>query len=399
MKKDIMNWFSLRGVILDAVEVKDRILLKVRCPRTWCMCPKCTKSSRNFHDSSVRYKLHCLSGEKRVYIACTVRRFYCRKCNKPFTEPLPPWMNGRYRYTKPLEELVSGELATSNFFEVSRKYGISAHTLLAILKRRAREVEIPDGELILNVDEHSYRGRDLKIGVAAANKKRFLAILPDDNQITLEKYFKSWPNEAKSRVREVCIDMKHSYLSVLKEELPHAKVVVDHFHVVREMSRQLEETRKVIQEMGKRGERRINRFLLAKNAEDLSVREKRALARVFKAYRKFPTLQGAYFVKEKVREMYRCKTRVEAERKLDMLLSQLEHHEVGKLAEMRNTLTRWKPYILNFFERRTTNAFIEGCHNKIKLVKRMSYGFRNFNNYVLKITLAMLPFFFLNFPH
>jgi len=53
---------------------------------------------------------------------------------------------------------------------------------------------------------------------------------------------------------------------------------------------------------------------------------------------------------------------------------------------------------LNFFANRTTNAFIEGCHNKIKLIKRMSYGFRNFNNYVLKITLAFAPFLFLSFP-
>ena len=77
---------------------------------------------------------------------------------------------------------------------------------------------------------------------------------------------------------------------------------------------------------------------------------------------------------------------------------QLEQVQVGKLREMRDTLKRWKPYILNFFANRTTNAFIEGCHNKIKLIKRMSYGFRNFNNYVLKITLAFAPFLFLSFP-
>lgn len=399
MKKDIMEWFSLRGVILDSLEVKDRIFLHVRCARNWCMCPKCTKSTRKVHDHKSRCKLHCLSGEKRVYVACTVRRFFCRRCQRPFTEPLPSWMNGRYRYTKILENLAVKELENGSFLDASRKLGISGHTLMDILKRRARVADIPDGGLILNVDEHSYRGRDLKIGIAVANKKKFLAVLKDDRQATLEKYFKSWPNEAKSRVLEVCIDMRQSYLSVVKEVLPNAKIVIDRFHVVKEMGRHVDELRKIIQPEGRKGTRRIYRFLLLKGRDRLSLEEKTKLDLVFKWFGDHPALKETYFVKEKVREMYECRTRAEAARKLDMLLSQLEHHEVGKVKEMRDTLIRWKPYILNFFERRTTNAFIEGCHNKVKLVKRISYGFRNFSNYVLKITLALLPFMFLNPPH
>jgi transposase len=308
-------------------------------------------------------------------------------------------MNGRYRYTKLFEETVTKELVQESFSNVSKKFGVCGHTLLSILERRARSIEIPEGDLILNVDEHSFSGRDLKITVGASNHRKILAVLESDTQITLERYFKSWSDEAKSRVLEVCIDMKPSYLTVLKETFPGAKVVVDRFHVMREMLRQVEDMRKIVQVDGSKGNRRINRFLLAKNRETLSLKSLKKLDLIFKVYAKHPALKGSYFVKEKVREMYECKTKKEAERKLDMLLSQLEHHEVGKLKEMRDTLIRWKPYILNFFERRTTNAFIEGCHNKIKLVKRVSYGFRNFKNYVLKITLAFLPFIFLNLPH
>jgi transposase len=332
-------------------------------------------------------------------VVCKVRRFFCKQCRKPFTEPLPPWLNGKYRYTKLFEEAVTKELTNESFLNVSKKYGVSGHTLLSIIERRSQLVPIPDGDLILNVDEHSFSGRDLKIGVAAANHKKMLAILNDRNQITLERYFKSWSEEAKSRVLEVCIDMNHSYLTVIKEILPKAKIVVDRFHVMKEMCRQVDELRKILQPEGKRGSKRIHRFLLLKNRDGLSLHERQTLDEVFKRFKHHPALKGAYFVKEKVREVFECRTRADAERKLDMLLSQLEYYEIGKLKEMRDTLIRWKPYILNFFERRTTNAFIEGCHNKIKLVKRMSYGFRNFKNYVLKITLAFLPFLFLNPSH
>ncbi len=399
MKKDIIECFKLRGVIFDSMEVKEHIYLKIRCARNWCMCPKCAKSTRKIHGRNLRYKLHCTSGEKRVFVACAVRRFFCVKCRKPFTEPLPEWMNGKYRYTKLFEEIAVKELTSGSFLDASKKFGVCGHTLMNILRRRAQSIEIPRGDLILNIDEHSWSGRDLKIGIAAANHKKILAVLDDDNQATLENYFKSWPDEAISHVLEACIDMKPSYLTVIKKMLPNAKIVIDHFHVVREMCRQVEELRKIVQVEGSKGDRRVNRFLLLKNRENLSPLQREKLRRIFKAYKKQPSLHGAYFVKEKVREMYKCRTKKEAERKLDMLLSQLEHHEVGKLREMRDTLIRWKPYILNFFERRTTNSFIEGCHNKIKLVKRISYGFRNFGNYVLKITLAFLPFIFLNLPH
>jgi len=399
MKKNIMECFSLRDVILDDIEIEEDIFLKIRAKNSSGICPHCLGRCLHIHNSRTRKKLHSISGFKKVYIFLFVRRFYCRRCNRPFTEYLPSWLNGKYRYTKIFEDLIIEVLVSESFKKVVERFGTSAPTLISILKRRQHEVKIPEGELILNIDEHSYRGRDLKTGIAEINNKKFLAVLDNDNQITLENYFKTWSEEAKSRVLEVCIDMKPSYLTVIKEMLPNAKVVVDHFHVIREMCRQVDEIRRILQPEGKKGTRRIHRFLLLKNRSNLSPKEHQKLEQVFKRYKDHPALKGAYFVKEKVREVYECKTKKEAERKLDMLLSQFEYYEVGKLKEMRDTLIRWKPYILNFFERRTTNSFIEGCHNKIKLIKRISYGFRNFGNYVLKITLALLPFLFINLPH
>ncbi|MBI2459555.1 MAG: transposase, partial [Parcubacteria group bacterium] len=61
------------------------------------------------------------------------------------------------------------------------------------------------------------------------------------------------------------------------------------------------------------------------------------------------------------------------------------------LAALRGTLKKWKRPILNYFKNKTTNGFTEGYHTKIKMIKRVSYGFKNINNYIAKITLAFLP--------
>jgi len=342
--------------------------------------------------------IHGIFADKKVLLLFNFRRFKCKSCQSVFTEPRPLGIS-RKRYDNHFANEAIKHLSSSNFKETGLKYQISTPVLISMLTEQKREERFPEGEVILNVDEHSFSGRDLKITVGDPRNKKLLSVLKDDRQETLKHYFQYLPNEAKSRIIEVCIDMKPSYLAAIKEMLPNAKVVVDRFHLVKEMTRQVEELRKIMQNKGRIGDKRINRFLLAKNREDLSEEERERLKTIFERNKKFPALQNAYFVKEKVREMYRSMDRKEAERKFDALLLQLEQVEVGKLREMRDTLKRWRPYILNFFESRTTNAFIEGCHNKIKLVKRMSYGFRNFNNYVLKITLAFAPFLFLNLPY
>ena len=398
MKKDIINCFNLTGMILDRLEANENICLHVRSPRNAFLCPKCGRKTKTVYDERKRKIIHGVFESKKVLLLFRLRRFKCKNCQYVFTEPRPPGVR-RKRYDDHFADEALKHLSASNFKETGRKYQISSAVLVSMLKERKQEEKFPEGEVFLNVDEHSFSGRDMKITVGDPRNKRLLAVLKDDRQETLRRYFQFLPDEAKSRIKEVCIDMKPSYLKAIEETVPKAAVVVDRFHVVKEMVRQVEELRKIMQNKGRIGDKRINRFLLAKNREDLDEEERERLKTIFEKKKKYPDLQNAYFVKEKVREIYLSKSKQEAEKKFDALMFQLEQVQVGKLREMRDTLKRWKPCILNFFANRTTNAFIEGCHNKIKLIKRMSYGFRNFNNYVLKITLAFAPFLFLSFPH
>lgn len=96
-------------------------------------------------------------------------------------------------------------------------------------------------------------------------------------------------------------------------------------------------------------------------------------------------------MKEKLRTMYRSATREQAAHQYQLVLAYLTGTESRYLTDLRGTLTRWQPLILNFFDHRTTNAFTEGCHTKIKLTKRMSYGFKNRTVYIAKMLLAFAP--------
>lgn len=381
--------FCLHSVIVDKLKVEKDILIYIRSPRTHCFCNKCSKTTKKIYDHKTRKVVHGTMNGKRIILVIKIRRFHCKICGNIFTEKIPGI--SQRRYSDFFVKLCLDKLRNSSFFSVAKEYKVSTPTLVSFLKEYHKENEYPDGILRLNIDEHSFRGRDLKITIGELNNKKLLRVLENDNQITLVKHLKSLPNDVKQRISEVCIDMKYSYKVAIENELPNAKIVIDKFHVIKELIRQMEDIRKIFQEQNIKGYRRINRFLLCKNNENLSQMEIQKLKETFKRYEKFPTLKQCYLLKERIRKMYKLNTREEAEHELNLILLSIENYPVGKMKEIYNTLSKWKPYILNYFYNRTTNAFIEGCNNKIKLIKRTSFGFRNFTNYMMKITLAFTP--------
>ncbi len=93
--------------------------------------------------------------------------------------------------------------------------------------------------------------------------------------------------------------------------------------------------------------------------------------------------------------MYRSHSQEEAEKRYNHIMMLLETPEYSRYLEtLKRTLKKWKIPILNYFKNRTTNGLTEGCHTKIKMIKRISYGFKNIDNYIAKATLAFLPLSF-----
>ena len=106
---------------------------------------------------------------------------------------------------------------------------------------------------------------------------------------------------------------------------------------------------------------------------------------------KYPSLKGFYWAKEKIRELYRQGSREEAARILDNVIVNLRSADDSELIRWGNTLKHWQDPILNHFESGTSNGFTEGCHTKIKMLKRVSYGFRNAEVYWKKMLLGFVP--------
>lgn len=391
MKKDIKEMLGLQHLWVDGWQIEEKeLVVKVRVSRKYCMCPHCTSSTKKVHSCKIRRIKHSIWQEKTVILLFNQRRFYCRKCNKAFTE----YAKGidRRSTTENFRNILLKNMARASLSYTMENSNVSSSILYNVLREKQKNNHIDweaQGErFTLGIDEHSYRGTRMALTITNITKRKLIKVCENDHVVTVERFFR---NADKQRIEEVCMDMKRSFLLTVLRELPDARVTVDKFHVIAAANKMMDEVRGVI--IGSNF--RVRRTLF-KAKEKLHESEKQKLEIVFEKYKNFPALYEAYFVKEKLRDFYKSKDMREARKNMKNLIMFCENSNSRYITGFGGTLIRWREYILNYFVSRSTNAFTEGVHTKIKMIKRMSFGFRNIYNYIAKISLAFLPFLMIN---
>lgn len=386
---------NLQGILIDRVEVLDKeqeILVHCRSPRLMTTCPDCGRSTKKVHQRSIRKVKHGVMNYRQIILFLAVRRFKCKQCQKVFTESFPGISRDKTSANLKIEML--DWLRRNSFNFIGEQFKISPSTLVRYLLKMNGDISIDWATANitkLGIDEHSFRGKYLIITITDLSNKKLLAILKSDNQATLAQFIAQIPSKYRDRINEVCTDLRSSYKPVIEKMLPQAILTADRFHVGLLARRALDDIRTIVQDEAS-GSRINLKKILWKNGDQLSENEQVKLATIFKKYENFPVLKEAYIIKEQIIQMYYTHSEEEALKRFKNIIMLLEtSSDSCYLATMRRTLKKWKIPILNYFKYRTTDGFTEGCHTKIKMMKRVSYGFKNIDNYIAKMTLAFLP--------
>ena len=406
MNSNITSLLKIPGFFVTDVQIKkEEIAIFARKRSKTARCPYCLKRTKRMKDMLPQTKvLHLMLCNQKVYLLFRKRRFNCLNCHKIFIE-YPSFLSRYQRQTRYAQHHALERLSDTSFKATARHLGISYGSMTSLLKKvftlknidwLSQEVE---GVIRLGIDEHHF-GRKNKYLVTIANllTGKPIHILPNDRQITLIYFLRSLPETVKDAVNEVAIDMKQSFLGAVLKELPKARIVIDHFHIIQDANRRVNDARKIEDDVEEKikgnGPKRIPWKLLTKNKEDLKGGQQELVNYYLK---QFPGVSIFYACKERLRDMYRQPTRQDAERILTNLISFMKGSEYPELYLWANTLIRYKPYILNYFDHHTTNAVTEGLHRKFKLIQRTAYGFRNPEVYARRIMLACLPLSLIKF--
>ena len=392
MKKYTSKLFNLQGLLCDNVEFEEsdnQIILCVRSPRTFTKCPNCFKSSKRVHQKYHRLIKHGTNDGRVVILKLLVRKFKCSHCKKVYKESFPGI--DKRRTTPNFRLQLLDWLRRNSFRYIGQKFNISPSTLVRYLLDMNGDIKIDWSKVEitkLGIDEHSFRGKRMIITITDLSNKKLLAILKGDSQRDLEEFINSIPSQYRAKIDEVCTDLRSSFAPVINKCFPGVMHTADRFHVEVLARRALGEIRTIVQDEGVGRKMNLKKILWV-NKDSLDENELKRLDLIFKKYEQYPVLKQAWIIKEQVIYMYRAHSYEEAEKRFKHVMMLLEIPEYSRyLATLKRTFKKWKTPILNYFINKTTNGFTEGCHTKIKMIKRVSYGFRNINNYIAKMTLV-----------
>lgn len=189
-----------------------------------------------------------------------------------------------------------------------------------------------------------------------------------------------------------CADMWDAYHAAAHAQLPKARLVVDRFHVMKNLLEAITKARRAIQKQADpqtAEQLKGCRWLVVKNRETLSVEEGLKLDAMLAAS---PLLKQCYALKEDFRAWFNAPhDRATAAVTLEAWLARVEASGLKALQPFVKTIGNWRERILNYFEGRHSNGFAEGVNLKIKLINRRAFGYRNFDSFRLHVLVAFEP--------
>lgn len=386
------KFLDIPGFHVTKCESKDNnIYFYLKKRSKTAICQNCGRKTKCIYDHGKTKKVkHGTIADKPSILVFFLRRFKCLFCNCVFVEKTNI-INKYQRATLRHKREVIFNLSDRSFSSGSKKYKVSYGTqrrwLDELIKDKLFDFskeEKTNKSFVLGIDEVSFAGRDMVTTIGNITTHRLKGLLNSKRKDELKKVLKSFSPKIKSLIKEVVIDMCPLYLMAVKQTLPNTHIVVDHFHIIQDANRRIDQTRYLLQDIYKK---KIPRYILTKNKEKLIGQQIHYLADVIKSY---PELNMFYQTKERLREMYQSKTKEKAKQQLRLIISTLESTDDGELISWGRTLSRWSEYILNYWNSKSTNGYMEGMHNKMKLIKRISFGFRNKKVFIQKIMLSVL---------
>lgn len=351
-------------------------------------CVYCRSTNLRKKDTFLRKLKHISFGERVSELHLKSHKFKCLNCDKYF--------NQRFKGILPRKR------STEHFRrEVAKKHhdGITQKTLSKRLQVSCSTVEkwyrefiflenqkfkAADCPRVMGIDEHFFtKKKGYATTIADLSKNKVFDVTLGRSEKALAPYLRRL--KGRSNVRVVLMDLSETYRSLIKKYFSNALIVADRFHVVRLINHHFMNVWKKLDPEGK-----YNRGLLSlmrRHAWKLSEDQKTKLSDYLDSV---PGLSALYDFKQRLNWLMGLKT-LRAEQCAYYIpefleaIWQLKNSGFADMRKLGKTLDSWKEEIVRMWRFSKTNSITEGLHNKMEMLSRRAFGFRNFENYRLRV--------------
>lgn len=383
--KEVYNFKGYRISNIFLTEKELRIYLK----KTWKtgICPKCGKRCRNIEAGYERTIRDLDFVNRNTELTFQENKIVCT-CSYRGLERLDFVEKYRF-YTTRFEEYTAAICEKTTVKDASKICRIDWKTAKNIDKRALSKLKInldlvfPYG---IGVDEVAYeKGHKYLTIVRELLNNKVIWIGIGRKKDVLDAFFKELGTEKTAKITVVVMDMWDAYIASVKEHCPNADIVFDKFHVSKKVNEALDSIRKA--EFNKadpveRKNMKHKRFLILKRNKNLEDDQKETVENLMKLNTELYT---GYLLKEQVLSIFDELDPLVAVRRLIIWIGNVRETKMTAFETVINTILNYLYGIINYFKHKVTNAGAEAVNNKINVIKRMAYGFRDIEYFKLKI--------------
>lgn len=355
-------------------------------------CGGCGERCTQIHDQSNRRLRDRDLLDYRLSLEVCVRRVRCKDCGTK-TEQID-WLSRHSRLTDRLVHHVEDLCRAQPIKHVANRHGLAWHTVKRIdYKRLRREVPPVDWSNVkrLVMDEFALRkGHHYASVIADADTRQVLWIGVGRTRAAIRPFFEQL-GEYCVNIKAVAMDQNTAYDLEVKQHCPNAEVIYDLFHVVAKYGREVidrvrvDQANELREDKSARRAVKRSRWLLLKNQNNLTDDQQIKLSELMATN---APLAQVYVLKEQLKEMWRCYTIWQA------FAQWRQWWRVCQEANLKPLFIfarRLKPYLRGILASvlyPLNTSVLEGMNNKIKVIKRTAYGFRDHQYFFLKIKHA-----------
>jgi len=384
-KEALKELYNFEGFSFSEIYKQTSVIIHLKKKGKTGICPVCNKKRRKVIEIRERTVRDKNLAEEKCFISIKTYRIICKGC---------------YRGMEKLDFILPGERFTDRFAnyiyvlcekmtltDVAEMAMINWRTAKRIDKKKLKE-RFKDLKKIkptrIGVDEiavekgHKYITivRNIDAGVIWVGNKR--------KKETMDQFFNELGKRKSNKITVAVMDMWDPFIKSVKENTT-AEIVFDKFHIAKKVNEALDSIRK--REFAKADkEERINmkhkRFLMLYRNKNLDKEQEKDLNKLMEQNR---NLYEAYILKEQALSIFERKQKNVALARLKSWKENVQKSNIEEFRKVLKTLEHYWYGIDNYFKHRVTNGASEGYNNKINIIKRRAYGFKDIEYFKLKI--------------
>jgi len=373
----------------EAFEIRGKQEVTTTCRlRDKPTCPDCKSVGPHRRKDLVKRRIrHTSIGARAHWLVVHVPKWSCR-CGRYFRQRVPgvlPYQRATEQFK---EEVVERHEHGHSLSRIEQSHDISwATTERWVHQRYAHRVSHQAERVaprVLGIDEHFFSRKDgFATTFANLDTHRVFDVQLGRSELALQRFLDELPGKEHTEV--VCIDLSETYRAIAKRHFPNAVIVADRFHVIRLVGQYLMEAWKQLEPVGRKHRGLVS--LMRRKPERLEPEQQLRLAAYFTEH---PMVRAVYDKLQSLMALLRYKHQKARHcrgliRQFIYTVEELRQAPMAALQSLAATMWSWRDEIARMWRFTKSNAITEGLHNKMEVISRRAYGFRNFQNYRLRV--------------